>query len=277
MMDRHLIYPPGWDKKKKSDWDADPSLKGKKMPIQGTSIVLDNPEALDAWLAERKKLWPTAGRIQEKKTRLEEAISRGQLPPMSSYSRGTKRLREERNDHRSGTKTRRRAPNDQTTKGCRTFGKPPPSLPPREIPTSSSQVVQYVESSTSDSDDDETPEAVSSKLPVPPPPGLSDSHVADTQEKHPESFPSEPPVSVGRGAQARPKRKEPKMLPHNPFASRPTLLRNLIVPEIRITTSNLSQAIRFLVDNDFLRNVELKPGQADEKLIEVVDSLAGDQ
>lgn len=29
MMDRHLIYPPGWDKRKKqSDWDADPSLKG---------------------------------------------------------------------------------------------------------------------------------------------------------------------------------------------------------------------------------------------------------
>lgn len=29
MMDRHLIYPPGWDKKKRKDeWDADPSLKG---------------------------------------------------------------------------------------------------------------------------------------------------------------------------------------------------------------------------------------------------------
>lgn len=28
MMDRHLIYPPGWDKKKQKDWDADPSLKG---------------------------------------------------------------------------------------------------------------------------------------------------------------------------------------------------------------------------------------------------------
>ena len=29
MMDRHLIYPPGWEKKKKkADWDADPSLKG---------------------------------------------------------------------------------------------------------------------------------------------------------------------------------------------------------------------------------------------------------
>ena len=29
MMDRHLIYPSGWEKrKKKQDWDADPSLKG---------------------------------------------------------------------------------------------------------------------------------------------------------------------------------------------------------------------------------------------------------
>ena len=29
MMDRHLIYPPGWDqRKKRSEWDADPSLKG---------------------------------------------------------------------------------------------------------------------------------------------------------------------------------------------------------------------------------------------------------
>ena len=29
MMDRHLIYPHGWDKrKKKPEWDADPSLKG---------------------------------------------------------------------------------------------------------------------------------------------------------------------------------------------------------------------------------------------------------
>lgn len=29
MMDRHLIYPAGWEKRKrKPDWDADPSLKG---------------------------------------------------------------------------------------------------------------------------------------------------------------------------------------------------------------------------------------------------------
>jgi len=38
-----------------------------------------------------------------------------------------------------------------------------------------------------------------------------------------------------------------------------------LLPEIRVTVSNLSQAIRFLVDNDFLENVELKPGEANEK------------
>lgn len=37
-----------------------------------------------------------------------------------------------------------------------------------------------------------------------------------------------------------------------------------------MTVSNLSQAIHFLVDNDFLENIELVPGQANEKRIEVV-------
>jgi len=37
-----------------------------------------------------------------------------------------------------------------------------------------------------------------------------------------------------------------------------------------MTVSNLSQAIRFLVDNEFLRDVELKPGHASEKMIEVI-------
>ena len=44
-----------------------------------------------------------------------------------------------------------------------------------------------------------------------------------------------------------------------------------------MTVSNLSQAIRFLVDNDFLENVELKPGQAAEKMIEVIGSSSSEQ
>lgn len=43
-----------------------------------------------------------------------------------------------------------------------------------------------------------------------------------------------------------------------------------------MTVSNLSQAIHFLATNDFLENVELKPGQAGEKMIEVVDEQKDD-
>jgi hypothetical protein len=48
----------------------------------------------------------------------------------------------------------------------------------------------------------------------------------------------------------------------------------LLLPEIRMTISNLSQAIRFLVDNEFLENVELKPGEANEKMIEVIREVS---
>ena len=43
-----------------------------------------------------------------------------------------------------------------------------------------------------------------------------------------------------------------------------------------MTVSNLSQAIHFLVENDFLDNVELKPGQADNKMIEVIEESEND-
>ncbi len=38
-----------------------------------------------------------------------------------------------------------------------------------------------------------------------------------------------------------------------------------------MTISNFSQALRFLVDNDFLDGVELKPGEADAQAIQVVE------
>ena len=50
--------------------------------------------------------------------------------------------------------------------------------------------------------------------------------------------------------------------------SRGTL--QLLLPEIRMTVSNLSQAIRFLVDNNFLEGVELKPGDSEKRPIQVI-------
>jgi len=39
-----------------------------------------------------------------------------------------------------------------------------------------------------------------------------------------------------------------------------------------MTVSNLSQAIHFLVENDFLEGVELKPGESELRQIEVISS-----
>jgi hypothetical protein len=136
------------------------------------------------------------------------------------------------------------------------------------------------------SDDDGPPEVITSK----PPPALV-GHVSSTDdEAHDEAFGGEnTPTSKAEiaPASAVPNLSSQTVKPVK--KPRPTLLRNvssfiiirvdrqmiitvpqLLLPEIRVTVSNLSQAIRFLVDNDFLQGVEMKAGEADEKLIEVI-------
>jgi hypothetical protein len=51
----------------------------KKIPIQGTNVCLDTPEAIELWIAERKKRFPTQANIEEKKRKREEALARGQI------------------------------------------------------------------------------------------------------------------------------------------------------------------------------------------------------
>ncbi|KAK0208264.1 hypothetical protein DFS33DRAFT_1484656 [Desarmillaria ectypa] len=253
MMDRHLIFPPGWDKQKKTDsWDADPSLKGKPVLIQGTTLVLDSPEVLDSWLAERRKRWPSDNRVQEKKMKQEEAIARGQLSveELGLFSR--KRQRTVGNEPRPPNRGRQRGRGhvrgavDSGWRGRgrgRGQGSAQPTLVQPPVETDSS-------SSDTDSNDNGEPEVLSSKV-------TSSPVVDDTP-----SLPSKVITPISRPPPKRP------LQPTVP--AQPTLLRNLLLPEIRMTVSNLSQAIRFLVQNDFLRNVELKPREADEKMIQVI-------
>ena len=75
------------------------------------------------------------------------------------------------------------------------------------------------------------------------------------------------PSKTVNSTSKRPRRKrQPPKPKHNPFSrSRPNqrpLLRSLLDNEVKVTLSNLSQAIRFIVANDCLKNVELKPGDA---------------
>lgn len=252
MMDRHLIYPSGWVKKKKgSDWDADPSLKGclymylfsltwltngvfflfrKTVPIQGTSITLDTPEAIDTWLAERKKRWPTAQRVEEKKKKMEEAIVRGQLPLVNSSFRGTKRQRgEERkpkwnntNRHRSSAQMKRQK--IQNTKESQTIVSQT-SLVEMSKTDLGSKINFDARCPDSDSDDDKAPEVVTSKPPISHPlsVGQETSRVSEgaTEVLMLSELPSANKKFI------RPRKREPKLPSRNPFAARPTLLRNV--------------------------------------------------
>lgn len=264
MMDRHLIYPPGWEKRQnKRDWDADPSLKGKPVPIQGTNIVLDSPEILEAWIAERKKRFPTSDRVENKKRKMEEAVARGQLDLTETGLLANKRRKVENPNsfqrRRQGQPTKGPARIGKSSEKARAIDSGWPVRPPRndlqKVERLLSPSACSEPGSCSEEEDNDAPESRSSKI----------EHTENTLQH---CLESEVDVAVvGTKEFGNPKKRQlqqPKAPLRNPFASRPTLLRNLILPEIRVTISNLSQAIRFLVDNHFLHDVELKPGQAVE-------------
>jgi len=87
------------------------------MPIPGTGITLNTPGAIDAWIAERKKKWPCAARVEEKLKSRAEAIERGELVPENSRKR-------KRNDE--GINFQRQSSRGWGT----TYDVPPGSFPP---------------------------------------------------------------------------------------------------------------------------------------------------
>jgi len=292
-MDRHLIFPPGW-KKPRGDWDTDPSLKGKPVPILGTGVMLNTPEAIEAWIADRKKGWPSKQNIEDKKRKAREAAERGQIDPSELTARGHKRRRSEgeagRYDNRRGERGRwgrgraapeRARPDSGWTGRARGRGRGATSGSRQATETSqdfntipSIAVIDPISvDSDSNSDMDPVKDAVTSKAPEANfPPFASDKPPPDENRECGNS--AVPPDHNLTSLPRRGVRKPPhsRAQPHNPFANRSSLLRNLLLPEIRYTVSNLSQTIHFIVENDFFNDVELQPGEADSQLIKVLNS-----
>jgi len=200
------------------------------VPIQGTSVVLNTPEALDAWLAERKKRWPTTQRIEEKKKKMEAAVVRGQLPLVRNSFGGTKRHREEgRKSHRNSThrhklsaQTKRQKTQD--TQDSQTVDTH--SL--IEVPkaASGSKISSDVRCPDGVNDgNDEAPEVVSSKPPIGQLLSVEQETSSVSKDATEASAPSEL-LNVNKKF-IRPRKREPKLPSRNPFAARPTLLRNV--------------------------------------------------
>lgn len=267
MMDRHLIFPPGWEnRKRKSDWDADPSLIGyvpynayqekgadakflprpvsKKIPIQGTGVVLDTPEVIDAWIAERKRRWPTETLKEEKTKKLADAIARGEISAPDPSMRNRKRQRTDEGQQGWRGRGQARGRSGQIQGRGRGRGGQPAasldlSLPQKPAPLVNARAETDTDSdseSNSGSDIDPEKDAISSKAPpVPlhvdmPDTGTSPKASEDTDTKiqcaQEESKAPEPDPQ-----QIQPVFRKPALRPrsaqYNPFSGRPSLLRNV--------------------------------------------------
>lgn len=207
----------------------------KPIPIQGTNVILDSPEVLEAWIAERKRRFPTSSRVEEKKRKLEEAIARGQLDPIDLGHRANKRRKTENQDtserpkgknvkheQRSGISGKRIESARVPDSGWGARRKTKES----EVATTRPVVPDSLTPSESDSDDDAPPELVSSKT-VPLIELAPDNKDTDfVMEEDAKTLPAEKPVTEIEKSR-KPLIVQPKMPPRNPFASRPTLLRNV--------------------------------------------------
>lgn len=187
----------------------------KPIPIQGTTVVLDSPEELAAWIAERKRRWPSAPRVEEKKRKMEEAVARGQLSLEDSGLAGARKRRrmdEPGGDERGRGRGAGRGRGQHSGRGQQRGRGVDAGWRGRGRGTATTQLPsppcqQASDSSSDDSDDDGAPEIVSSR----------------TEAVAPPSPP--PPVEI-KALKPRPP-PQPKQPVRNPFASRPTLLRNV--------------------------------------------------
>lgn len=154
------------------------AFQRKPIPIQGTNLTLDTPEALDAWIEERRKKFPTKEKVAEKEKKLQDAIDRGEILPADVLINARKRQRRDQLDGNAGESRGRGRGCGRGQRGSRGRGRGghgefahnnPPRTTPIPLPAKPITAVAPSESSSSDesSDSDMNPEvdAVSSKVP----------------------------------------------------------------------------------------------------------------
>lgn len=249
---------------------------------------LDTPEEVAAWIAERKRRWPTDTRVAEKKRKLEHALANGELHPDHLALMGGKRFRPRSSDvdvtrtgrGRGGAHFRfggnrgrgrgrgaygrnrvheRSATHDGITSSVPTLpSSRSPALKdtelsrPLSLPSAPSardvDASSHLGSDDDDCDDDDAaPEVMSAKRP----PGIvAYGSSSDGELEKPHAVNDQPGPTITSSSRIgpdavsasqhsnlpksevanRPRRvppPQPKKPPRNPFASRPSLLRNV--------------------------------------------------
>ncbi|KZO98376.1 hypothetical protein CALVIDRAFT_42185 [Calocera viscosa TUFC12733] len=283
----------------------EPATSGKKrkredeppIPVPGTGILLNTPEAIEAWIAERKARWPSAKRIEEKSAAKKVARERGEIKPDASRLPGGMRggavrgrvshegrrpfnvrgqQQRGRGRGRQGERhLEREVPGPQTLSAQSDPTITPNAAKSKELTTECDTSVRFLapysdpSSGTGDdsSDVDPVADAVSSKIEV----GAASELYASPSLPDTVCHVLLHPTRIMR----------PKAAPsHSAPSTTGDLLRRLLSTEVRATVSRLSQAIRFLVDNEFLAGVEERVGEAETvshvELLQTPDKNGGE-
>lgn len=266
--DRHLIYPPGGKealdridpllveerkemerrarqnqrRKQQQQEDDEEDVESNIMDtIPGLNISLSTPELVQQWIQERKKRWPSDKVVEKKR---QEGWQD-----------------EPRNNRRRPAASQENA--NQTELGKRTRME----RPPMKLATNASDETS---SSDSDSDDDDSASDAPSEEPATRPEledddGPSGSKRPYLDDPATAAAPSSRPLKATPASHVPPHRRpRPRNPPRNPFEQR-NLLHSLLKDEINQHVYAVAQVVRFLVRNDFLRDVEMQPGMAEEQ------------
>ncbi|CAO1636812.1 unnamed protein product [Parajaminaea phylloscopi] len=260
--------------------------------IPGLNIALSTPELIQQWIAERKKRWPSDKVVQKKLDEGWDDASRGQLSrqrrlansstadvsaPIDSMNESLgKRKRTSASVGATGTQGKG-SEHDSSSDSDSDDSDASDAPSEEPIGKEESDVVPAGAASGT------MPEEVSSKAPASMSQRATSTIVCryflqgrcnfGSQCKQSHADPSQPAdqsqtAGPSRAAPASHvpanRRPRPRAPPPNPFEPR-NLLHALLKNEIGKHLSSVAQVIRFLVRNDFLQNVELQPGDAEEQ------------
>lgn len=196
--------------------------------MPGTGLLLDTPEAVETWLAERKKRYPSKQNVEEKKRKAQEAADRGEIDPSELTAKARKRSRVERDDGATGSggnsgRMHRKGGRGSRSSGWRGRGFGGPTAPkPKQQTTAYSHLGPNKEinvrdnassgdsgsdsegSSESNSDMDPAKDAISSKTYQHNPPGLMDNTNTDVSSGKATAVAADPPIPPDAVSSATP-------------------------------------------------------------------------
>ncbi|SCV68643.1 BQ2448_764 [Microbotryum intermedium] len=282
--DRHLMFEKGREPK---PWKGTYQSGAR---IEGTSLSLDSPEAVAAWIEQRKQRWPSSKVVEEKEKQRDERIKAGLERPRNEYGAGW----------RGGGGRGRGADGGRGRGAANGSGRGGGRLHDRHEAKrvkvegsnessssdsgsdSSASTSDSDEDSSDDDDDDGPPEEMSTTGPKMGKEGQGDpvrrEFVPRIPCRHflrgrcaagdactflhaapPEGTPPPPTLKNGR------KRPHPaSSTPYNPFA-RSDPFAQLAERDWKHLVSDVLQVVQFLADNEWLKGVEIRRGEIEEQ------------